>query len=65
MASALDQVLESIQSLEQSEAGDAAEPIPAKTGLPVDALLKQLAEAIDRADPEPIMEIMPAPQATG
>ncbi|MCB2148621.1 MAG: response regulator [Deltaproteobacteria bacterium] len=59
VASDLDQVLESIQLLKQSGTGDASEPTPAKTGLPVDALLKQLAEAIDRADPEPILEIMP------
>ena len=60
VVSALDQVLESIQMLEKSGTSDAAEPISAETGLPVDALLKQLAEAIERADPAPIMEIMPA-----
>ncbi|MEE4112020.1 MAG: response regulator, partial [Desulfobacteraceae bacterium] len=60
VASALDEVLESIRSLAASGTGDAATPLPADTGLPVDALLKQLAEAIDRADPEQIMEIMPA-----
>ncbi len=60
VASALDQVLESIRSLEESGTSDAAETISAETGPPVDALLQQLAEAIDRADPEQIMEIMPA-----
>ena len=60
VVSALDQVLESIQRLEESGAGDAAESASAETGLPVVTLLKQLAEAIDRADPESIMEIMPA-----
>ena len=60
VASALDQVLESIQSLEESGTSDAAEPLSAETVPPVDTLLQQLAEAIDRADPEQIMEIMPA-----
>ena len=60
VASALDQVLESIQMLEKSGTSEAAESVSAETGLPVDALLKQLAEAIDRADPAAIMEIMPA-----
>jgi len=59
VVSALDQVLESIQMLEESGAGDAAESASAETGLPVVTLLKQLAEAIDRADPELIMAIMP------
>jgi CheY-like chemotaxis protein len=60
VASALDQVLDSIQRLEESGVGDAAGPASAETGLPVVTLLKQLAEAIDRADPESIMQIMPA-----
>jgi len=60
VASALDQVLESIQMLEESGAGGAAEPLSAETDLPVATLLRQLAEAIDRADPESIMQIMPA-----
>ena len=60
VASALNQVLESIQSLEAP--GPAMRPnrLSAETGLPVEALLAQLAEAIDRADPEQIMDIMPA-----
>jgi len=60
VGSALDQVLESIRSIEERGTSDAAEPLSVETGPPVDALLQQLAEAIDRADPEQIMEIMPA-----
>ncbi|MBR9987957.1 MAG: response regulator [Desulfosarcina sp.] len=58
--SALDQVLESIQMLQECGTADAADSASAVTGLPVDALLKQLTEAIELADPAPIMEIMPA-----
>jgi hypothetical protein len=60
VVSALDQVLESIEMLEKSGTSKAPEPISAETGLPVDTLLNQLAEAIERADPALIMEIMPA-----
>ena len=60
VVSALDQVLESIEMLEKSGTSEAPEPISAETGLPVDTLLNQLAEAIERADPALIMEIMPA-----
>ena len=60
VASALNQVLESIQSLEGPAPGDAPTQVSTESGLPFDALLTQLAEAIDRADPEQIMKIMPA-----
>ena len=60
MESALNQVLESIQSLEEPASSDATAQVSAETGLQFDALLTQLAEAIDRADPEQIMKYMPA-----
>ena len=59
VASALNQVRESIQSLEEPGPSDAAAPVSAATDLQFDALLTQLAEAIDRSDPEQIMETMP------
>jgi CheY-like chemotaxis protein len=60
LESALGQVLESIQSLQEYGPRDAAAQAPALTCLSVDALLIQLADAIDRADPEQILKIMPA-----
>jgi signal transduction histidine kinase/CheY-like chemotaxis protein/ABC-type phosphate/phosphonate transport system substrate-binding protein len=60
VANALDQVLESIQLLEKPEITDAAPRTPAETGLPIDDLLARLAEAIERADPQDIMKILPA-----
>ena len=60
VASALDQVLESIQLLEEPGAGDATQRTPAETGLPMDDLLARLAEAIARADPQDIMTTLPA-----
>jgi signal transduction histidine kinase/DNA-binding response OmpR family regulator/HPt (histidine-containing phosphotransfer) domain-containing protein len=58
LESALNLVLESIQSLEDPGAGDAAPSVSGATDLPFDALLAQLAEAIDRADPAKVTEIM-------
>ena len=60
VASTLTQVLESIQSLEEHVHSDAAAQVSTETGLPFDGILTQLAEAIDRADPEQIMKYMPA-----
>ncbi len=60
VAAALNQVLESIRLLEESGPSDAAVPMSVDAGLTLDALLTQLAEAIDRADPEQIMKTMPA-----
>jgi two-component system, sensor histidine kinase and response regulator len=60
VASALNQVLESIQSLEAKGPADGALKPVADNGLPFDALLTRLADAIDRADPEQIMETLPA-----
>ena len=60
VASALGQVLESIQLLEEPGAGDVVTRVPAEPGLPIDDLLARLAEAIERSDPQDIMEILPA-----
>lgn len=60
VASALDQVLESIQWLKEPGTGDVAAQVPAGTGLPIDELLARLAEAIERADPQDIMKTLPA-----
>ena len=60
VAAALKKVLESIRSLEKPLAGEKAAQIPEESSPDVDMLLKQLAEAIDRADPEEIMQLMSA-----
>ena len=60
VTAALDQVLASIRTVASSEAGDARLPIAGESGLSIDTLLTQLSEAIDRADPARIMEIVPA-----
>jgi two-component system, sensor histidine kinase and response regulator len=61
LTSALEKVLKSIQSLQESQPGtdDAAAQAPAQTCPSIDALLSQLAEAIERADPEHILNLMP------
>ena len=56
----LNQVLESIQSLEAPAPSEAAAPISADSALQFDTLVTQLTEAIDRADPEQIMKYLPA-----
>ncbi len=58
LESALNQVLESIRSLEESDFGDLGAQVPVETDLQVEALLVQLAEAIERADPEQIAKTM-------
>jgi HPt (histidine-containing phosphotransfer) domain-containing protein len=62
VASALNLVFASIQSLGEAGPGDAdaGAKAPGETDLPFEALLDRLAEAVDRADPTQIMEIMPA-----
>jgi two-component system, sensor histidine kinase and response regulator len=56
----LNQVLESIQSLEEPALSDTPAKVSAEPGFEFDTLLAQLAEAIDRADPEQVMKTMPA-----
>ncbi|MBR9979559.1 MAG: response regulator [Desulfatitalea sp.] len=58
LASALNQVLDSIRSLEDPVAGDNSVPEPTRTALQLDALLTPLAEAIDQADPEQISKAL-------
>jgi HPt (histidine-containing phosphotransfer) domain-containing protein len=60
LASALNQVLESIQSLGAPESTIIAGTESAGTGAPLDLLLNRLAEAIDRADPQLILSALPA-----
>jgi two-component system sensor histidine kinase/response regulator len=60
VTSALNQVLESIQSLEEPGLSDTAAKASAEPGFEFDTLLAQLSEAIDRADPEQVMKTMPA-----
>jgi CheY-like chemotaxis protein len=60
LESALNRVLESIQSLEASGPSDADGPISTGTEQALDTLLSRLADAIDQADPEQIMETLPA-----
>jgi CheY-like chemotaxis protein len=57
---ALDQVLTSIRSLDEStDVTRAPVPAPAEACLPLDAVLAQLAEALEQADPEPVNQLMP------
>ena len=59
VSTALHQVLVSIGTLAAAALGPV--PAPSSTaGLPFDTLVTQLAEAIDRADPEAVMALMPA-----
>lgn len=61
LVAALDQVMASIQSLAKpGRDGAAALPLSSGTEQQLGALLTQLAEAIERSDPERIMEVMPA-----
>ena len=60
VAAALNQVLASIQMVVKSQSDHRAAPDSAETCLALDALLARLVEAIDRADPEQIMTLMPA-----
>jgi two-component system sensor histidine kinase/response regulator len=60
VASALNQVLASIQSLEAPQPKDTSASVTAAIGQHLGELMTQLSEAVDRADPEEIMEIMPA-----
>jgi two-component system, sensor histidine kinase and response regulator len=60
LESALNQVLASIQSLETPGQAGTDAPIAAEPDQPFAMLLARLTEAIDRADPQQIMEIMPA-----
>lgn len=59
LESALSRVLESIQSLQEPGAIGAAVQKPTGTCLSLDALLTELTDAIERADPEQVMKIMP------
>jgi CheY-like chemotaxis protein len=60
LGSALSRVLESIQSLEEPVPTEEPLTGPVESGLDLTTLLRQLSEAIDRADPEQVMKIMPA-----
>ena len=60
LESALGKVLSSIQSLEEAGAGREGPPAPAEACLPFNELLSELAQALEQADPEPIMKVMPA-----
>jgi len=60
LEAALDLVLSSIRSLDESAAGmRVPEPVPAEACLPLDTVMVQLAEALEQADPEPINQLMP------
>jgi hypothetical protein len=58
-AAALEPVLRSIQSLVPTTCDTGAAPQAATMDGSFDSLLNRLAEAIDRADPEQVMAIMP------
>ncbi|MFZ1986240.1 MAG: response regulator [Desulfatitalea sp.] len=60
VASALNQVLQSIRSLEAPVPAEPTGQASAENGLAFDALLARLVQAIDRADPEQIAAVMPA-----
>ncbi len=60
LESALGKVLSSIQSLEDAGAGRTGPTAPAEACLPFNELLSELAEALEQADPEPIMKMMDA-----
>jgi two-component system sensor histidine kinase/response regulator len=60
VASALNQVLDSIQSLVASGTGEPSRRASGDTGLSLDALLTRLAAAIERSDPQQVLEAMPA-----
>ncbi len=59
LESALSRVFGSIQSLQEPGAVGAAVPKPTGTCPSLDALLTELTDAIERADPEQVMKIMP------
>jgi two-component system, sensor histidine kinase and response regulator len=59
VATALDPVLQSIHTLEATVPDEKAPPDSAGTGQPLDMLLTELTDAIDRADPEQIAALMP------
>jgi len=58
-ADALEPVLQSIQSLVSAARDTAAAPAAVQVNPSFDSLLNRLADAIDRADPEQVMAIMP------
>jgi hypothetical protein len=57
---ALNQVLESIRALEETSPLEAAAEVCVGSDLEFEALLEQMAEAIDQADPEKINKLMSA-----
>jgi len=59
VVSALKTVLQSIQSLDRPMAGGDAASAATETGVSYEVLLNSLADAVDRADPEQIAEILP------
>ncbi|WP_319524371.1 response regulator [uncultured Desulfosarcina sp.] len=59
LAAALEPVLRSIQSLRPTVCDTTAAPAAAQVDGSFDSLLSRLADAIDRADPEQVMAIMP------
>ncbi|MFZ7127140.1 MAG: response regulator [Desulfobacterales bacterium] len=59
VASELNRVLESIQTLETPASWEATEQISGDIGLQFEALLTQLAETLDQADPDRIMKLIP------
>jgi two-component system sensor histidine kinase/response regulator len=65
VASALNQVLDSIQSLVASGTGEPSRRASGDTGLSLDALLTRLAAAIERSDPQQVLEIHACGQAAG
>ncbi len=60
VVAALDQVLASIQTLETAKSAPEAVSVSPEACLSLDELLQELADAVDRADPEHIMKLMPA-----
>jgi len=60
VVAALDQVLTSIQTLESAKPAPEAVSASPEACLSLEELLQELAGAVDRADPEHIMKLMPA-----
>jgi HPt (histidine-containing phosphotransfer) domain-containing protein len=60
VAEALNRVLESIRALEETSPDEAAAEVCAGSDLEFEELLEQLAEVVDRADPEKINKLMSA-----
>lgn len=62
---ALNEVVISIRSLDNPQVSDDTPQVSSESTLEFDSLLEQLREAIDYADPEEIMKIMPAVRQDG